>query len=137
MRQVGALVLSRRLPSALLRRALNLRIAEALRWELTLFTKSLLFLKKESQMPNPKPPYPAQVRQQMFELVAAGRRPSELARNFGCHETSIVSRVRTAKTIQAAIRPCSGARLKGTTKGCGHGGTSASRSGEWWPSRPR
>ena len=40
---------------------------------------------------NPKPPYPAQFRQQMIELVAAGRRPSELAKEFGCHETSILS----------------------------------------------
>jgi transposase len=29
---------------------------------------------------NPKPPYPAQFRQQMINLVAAGRRPSELSR---------------------------------------------------------
>ena len=45
---------------------------------------------------NPKPPYPAQFRQQMIELVAAGRKPSELAREFGCHETSILSWVRRA-----------------------------------------
>jgi transposase len=30
-------------------------------------------------MPNPKPPYPAQFREQMVELVRAGRRPGELA----------------------------------------------------------
>ena len=45
---------------------------------------------------NPKPPYPVQFRQQMIELVAAGRRPSELAKEFGCHETSILSWVRRA-----------------------------------------
>ena len=45
---------------------------------------------------NPKPPYPPQFRQQMVELVAAGRRPSELAKEFGCHETSILSWVRRA-----------------------------------------
>jgi transposase len=40
---------------------------------------------------NPKPPYPTAFRQQMVELVAAGRRPSELAKELGCHETSITS----------------------------------------------
>ena len=47
-------------------------------------------------MPNPKPAYPAQFRQQMIDLVATGRRPSELAREFGCHETSILSWMRAA-----------------------------------------
>jgi transposase len=45
-------------------------------------------------MPRPKnykPPYPAAFRQQMVDLVAAGRRPSELAKEFGCHETSSLS----------------------------------------------
>jgi transposase len=45
---------------------------------------------------NPKPPYPPQFHQQMVELVAAGRKPSELAKEFGCHETSILSWVRRA-----------------------------------------
>ena len=49
---------------------------------------------------NPKPPYPDAFRQQMVELVHAGRKPSELAMEFGCHETSILSWVRRA---QAAI----------------------------------
>ncbi len=31
-------------------------------------------------MPATKPPYPAQFRQQMFELVEAGRKPAELQR---------------------------------------------------------
>ena len=51
---------------------------------------------------NPKPPYPAQFRQQMIDLVATGRRPSELAREFGCHETSILSWIRAAKGSDAA-----------------------------------
>ena len=51
---------------------------------------------------NPKPPYPAQFRQQMIELVASGRRPSELAKEFGCHETSILSWMRAAKVTDAA-----------------------------------
>ena len=50
---------------------------------------------------NPKPPYPAQFRQQMIELVASGRRPSELAKEFGCHETSILSWMRAAKVTDA------------------------------------
>jgi transposase len=55
-----------------------------------------LFLQKESEMPNPKPPYPAQFREQMVELVRAGRRPGELAKEFGYHVTSILSWVRMA-----------------------------------------
>lgn len=42
----------------------------------------------------PKPPYPAQFRQQMVELVQAGRKPSELAKEFNCHSTSILSWLR-------------------------------------------
>lgn len=44
----------------------------------------------------PRPPYPAQFRQQMVELVQAGRSASELAREFGPHVTSILSWVRKA-----------------------------------------
>jgi transposase-like protein len=36
-------------------------------------------------MPKSKAPYPAQFRQQMVELVHAGRKPRELAKEFGCH----------------------------------------------------
>lgn len=45
-------------------------------------------------MPTAKPPYPAQFRDQMVELVRAGRKPGELAKEFGCHTTSILNRVR-------------------------------------------
>ncbi len=41
--------------------------------------------------------YPPQFRQQMVELVGIGRNPSELARDFGCHETSISAWVRQAQ----------------------------------------
>ena len=51
---------------------------------------------------NPKPPYPAQFRQQMIELVAAGRKPSELAKESGCHETSILSWIRATKGRDAS-----------------------------------
>ena len=48
---------------------------------------------------TPKPPYPAQFREQMIELVRAGRKPGELAREFGCHVTSILNWVRQADAV--------------------------------------
>lgn len=53
-------------------------------------------------MPNPKPPYPAQFREQLVELVRAGRKPGELAKEFGCHATSILSWVRLADEASGA-----------------------------------
>ena len=46
---------------------------------------------------TPKPPYSAAFRQQLVELVQVGRNPNELAREFGCHVTSILSWVRKAR----------------------------------------
>jgi transposase len=43
-----------------------------------------------------EPLYSTAFRQKMVELVAAGRRLSELAKEFGCHETSILSWVKLA-----------------------------------------
>jgi transposase len=40
-------------------------------------------------MPKSHPPYPPEFRQQMIELVAAGRNPSELAREFACSAQAI------------------------------------------------
>ena len=40
-------------------------------------------------MTKSHPPYPAEFRQQMIELVRAGRNPGELAREFGCNAQSI------------------------------------------------
>ena len=40
-------------------------------------------------MPATKPPYPAEFRRQMIELVMAGRKPAQLAREFGCTPQSI------------------------------------------------
>ena len=40
-------------------------------------------------MPIPKPPYPAEFRRQMVELVRAGRKPTQLAREFGVTAQSI------------------------------------------------
>ena len=47
-------------------------------------------------MPTPKPPYPAAFRQQMVELVRAGRGVSDLAREFGCYPSSIHAWVKAA-----------------------------------------
>lgn len=58
---------------------------------------------------TPKPPYPAQFREQMIELVRAGRKPGELAREFGCHVTSILNWVRQAEASGSVMRPQSDA----------------------------
>lgn len=42
-------------------------------------------------MPKTRPPYPAEFRQQMVELVAAGRTPAELSREFGCTAQTIAN----------------------------------------------
>ena len=47
-------------------------------------------------MPTPKPPYPAAFRQQIVELVHAGRSPSQLVREFGCNASSIHAWVKRA-----------------------------------------
>ena len=36
-----------------------------------------------------KPPYPAEFRKQMVELVRAGRAPADLSREFGCSDQAI------------------------------------------------
>lgn len=42
-------------------------------------------------MPKPKPPYPAEFRQQIIELARAGRTPAELSREFGPTAQSIAN----------------------------------------------
>lgn len=42
-------------------------------------------------MAKTRPPYPAEFRQQMVDLVQAGRTPAELAREFGCTAQSIIN----------------------------------------------
>jgi transposase len=56
-------------------------------------------------MPRPKPPYSPAFREQIVELVRAGRKPSELAKEFGCHVTSILSWVRKAGGAGASQLP--------------------------------
>jgi transposase len=48
-------------------------------------------------MPTSRPPYPAEFRQQMVELVAAGRTPGQLAREFKCSAQSIHTWVAQAR----------------------------------------
>jgi transposase len=40
-------------------------------------------------VPRSKPPYPAEFRQQIVQLVRAGRTPAELAKEFGCSGQAI------------------------------------------------
>jgi len=47
-------------------------------------------------MPRTKPPYPAEYRKQMVELVRSGRTPEDLAKEFGPSAQSIRNWVRQA-----------------------------------------
>lgn len=58
---------------------------------------------------TPKPPYSAQFREQMIELVRAGRKSGELAKEFGCHATSIVNWVRQAAEVSGTTPVQAGA----------------------------
>jgi len=42
-------------------------------------------------MPKTRPPYPVAFRQQMIELVKAGKSPAELSREFGCSAQTIAN----------------------------------------------
>jgi hypothetical protein len=42
-------------------------------------------------MPKSRPPYPAEFRQQMVELVAAGRTLAEMSRELGCRAQTIIN----------------------------------------------
>lgn len=52
-------------------------------------------------MPKSRPPYPAELRQQMIELVRAGRSPAQLSREFGCTAQTIANWVAQANTDAA------------------------------------
>lgn len=54
---------------------------------------------------KPKQPYLAQFRKQMIELVRAGRKPTELAKEFGRHATSIMNLVRQVDEASGTV-PC-------------------------------
>lgn len=49
-------------------------------------------------MSKKSPVYSPQFREQMVELVSTGRSASDLAREFGCHATSISTWVRQAQS---------------------------------------
>jgi len=57
-------------------------------------------------MTKRRPPYPAEFRQQMIELVRAGNTPAELSRQFEC----------TAQTIATGWRRQTGYGLDVSTK---------------------
>ena len=50
-----------------------------------------MFLHEGSEMSKPKPPYPAQFRQQMIELARVGRTPAQLSCEFGPTALSIAN----------------------------------------------
>jgi len=57
-------------------------------------------------MPTTRPPYPAEFKQQMVELVRAGRTPAELGREFKCSAQSISTWVaREAADARPPKRP--------------------------------
>jgi transposase len=56
-------------------------------------------------MSKPQPSYTPEFRQQMIDLVLAGRTPSQLAKEFGCHQSSIQSWVRVHKLAHGVQLP--------------------------------
>jgi transposase len=42
-------------------------------------------------MPRTRPPYPAEFRTQMLELLGVGKTPAQLAREFGCTAQTIAN----------------------------------------------
>lgn len=57
-------------------------------------------------MPTPKPPYPAEFRRQMVELIQAGRSAAQLAREFNVSSTSIAKWVaQIAPTDRGRLPP--------------------------------
>ena len=62
-------------------------------------------------MPTPKPPYAAAFRQQMVELVRAGRGNTDLAGEFGCNASSIHAWVKVAGGLDGSGATSSDAPL--------------------------
>ena len=56
-------------------------------------------------MPKTKPPYPAAFRQQMIELVHAGKTPAELWREFECSAQTIANWVAQAARDEGRALP--------------------------------
>ena len=57
-------------------------------------------------MPKTRPPYPPEFREQMVELVRAGRNPAELAREFQCSVQTIRNWV--GQAAADAVKPRAG-----------------------------
>lgn len=55
-------------------------------------------------MPKTRPPYPPEFRQQMVELVRAGRSREELAREFEPSSQAICNWVRQAPVLLVEVR---------------------------------
>lgn len=76
--------------------------------ELTRFRGQAMICEKESPMPKSHPPYPAEYRQHIVELVRSGRTPEDLAREFEPTAQCI------RDWVKAAERP-DGVRADGVT----------------------
>jgi len=61
---------------------------------------------------NHKPAYPPELRQQMVELVAFGKCPKQLSKEFGCHYTSIQT---WCRAVGAPIRSSQAMALAATS----------------------
>ena len=88
-------------------------------------------------MPTTKPPYPAEFRQQIIELVQlAGKRQRELAREFGCTAQTIANWVGAsrARSRQARCAGKDGLRAPSARswRGCAARTASSSRSATSW-----
>lgn len=66
-------------------------LAKKARWSWPGSVDTSFFVFKESQMSKVRAPYPAEFRQQMVELVRAGRSPAQLSREFGVTAQSITN----------------------------------------------
>lgn len=67
-------------------------------------------------MPKSRPPYPAEFRQQMVELVATGRTPAELAREFGCSAQTIINWAASSGVKVGAPRAAPAPALSGAQR---------------------
>jgi transposase len=65
-------------------------------------------------MPRSRPPYPAEFRRQMVELVQTGRTPAELSREFGVTSQSIAAWV--AQTAADIGKPLPGKDVLSTAE---------------------
>jgi transposase len=65
-------------------------------WDCPGSVDTLKLSRKVPPMPKTRPPYPAEFRRQMVELVRAGRDPGDLAREFEPSAQAIRSRVAAA-----------------------------------------